>query len=590
MLNWLRNIFSSENDQDPSFITLVRTVLIIATVGSTALAFSQSLAVREPNDWATVYAIAIITLISGTSLFFSYRNILWPGKLLFPTLTLIAVTFIAINAKGLHDSAIVGFPIVIIFASLLLGQKAISLATTFTILAVWTVAYFDFSGLNSTNFAKTTGLDDVIAITILQIAAAGSLNSLMHRLNRAVDVAKTNEQAQIEANQELRELHSTLEERISERTSEVSQRAIQFQAIAEISKVIIDARGELKDLLPRIANVIGEQFNFYHVGIYLLDNRKEYAHLQATNSEGGRKLMAQRFNLPVNRESVVGSVASNGNLRIVLDHGEDTTPFNYLELPGTRSEIAVPLRSGVQIIGVLDIHSQAQSAFGGAEAEVLSVLADQVTIAIEVARQFEETQRSLKETERIYQQYVRQEYSQLIKTRTERGFIYRDAEVKSLEKPLQAPEILEAIKSGDLQVADNPQGTKLAVPIKLRGHVIGTLNVGTNGNNKPTSENIEIITAVADRLAIALENVRLLDAAQRRAVREHAIGEISASVSSSTNMEEILRSAVLELGRRIGGADVVLELGADPGVENMLADTSGGIRKNIGNGKDEEPE
>ena len=561
MLNWLQSFFSSEDDQDPSFITLVRTILIIATVGSAALVVSQAFAVRNPGDWATVYAIAIISLISGISLFLTYRNLLWPGKLLFPALTLVAVTFIAINAKGLHDSAIVGFPIVIIFASLLLGQKAVPLATAFTILAVWTVAYCDFTGINTTEFAKTTRFDDVIAITTLQIAAAGSLNSLMHRLNRAVGISKANEQAQIEANQELRELQTTLEERIEKRTLELSQRAIQFQAIAEVSKVIIDTRGELKVLLPQIANVIGEQFNFYHVGIFLLNESKEYVFLQATNSKGGRKLLAQKFNLPVNRESVVGSVASSGNPSIALEHREDTIPLYYQELSGTRSEIALPLRSGEQIIGVLDIHSQEQSAFGGSEAEVLSILADQVTIAIEVARQYEETQYSLKETERIYQQYVRQEYSRLIKSRPERGFVYKDTEVKPLKSPLQATEILEAIQSGNLQVAENPQGTKLAVPIKLRGLVIGTLNVSMKGNNKPSAENIEVITAVAERLALALENVRLLDEAQRRAAKERTISEGAARVSEALDVESVLQATAEELERVLNSSEVVIQLG-----------------------------
>ena len=560
MLNWLQNFFSSEDDQDPSFISLVRTILIVATVGSAALVVSQASSVRDSNDWATIYALTLILLISGISLFLTYRNMLWPGKLLFPAITLVAVTFITINLDGLHDSAIVGFPLVIIFSSLLLGQKALPLATVFTILGVWTVAYCDFAGINTTEIAKSTRVNDVISISILQVIAAGSLNGLMRRLNRAVDISKANEQAQIEANNELRDLQGTLEERIKGRTSELSQRAIQFQAIAEISRVIIDARGELKVLLPRIADIIGEQFGFYHVGIFLLDNRQEYAHLQATNSEGGRKLLAQKFSLPINRESIVGSVANSGTARIALERGEDTTPLYHQELPRTRSEIALPLRSGDQVIGVLDIHSHEQNAFGGSETEVLNVLADQVTIAIEVARQFEEAQHSLKESERIYQQYVRREYNQLIKTRNERGFVYKDAEVKPLENPLQATEILDAIQSGTLQVTENAQGTKLAAPIKLRGQVIGTLNVGMNGNNKPNAENIEIITAVAERLALALENVRLLDEAQRRAAKEHTISEGAVRVSAALDIESILQTTAEELERTLGSSEVIIQL------------------------------
>jgi GAF domain-containing protein len=498
--------------------------------------------------------------MSGISLFLSYRNILWPGQVLFPTLTLIAVTFIAINANGLHDSAIVGFPIVIIFSSLLLGQKAVPLATAFTILGVWTVAYFDFKGINTTEIAKRTGIDDVIVISALQIVAAASLNGLMRRLNRALEVSKENEQAQIEANMELRELHSTLEERIKERTSELSQRAIQFRAIAEISKIVIESRGELKTLLPRIANVIGEQFNFYHVGIFLLDPNRTYAHLQATNSEGGRKMLAQQFRLPVNQESIIGIVANTGNLRIALDSGDNAVPFNNPDLPEARSEIAMPLRSGEQIIGVLDIYSQNENAFDSGEIEVLNVLADQVTIAIEVARQFEETQHSLTELERIYQQYVRQEYSQLIKAQVARGFVYKNTEVKPLDKPLQATEIREAVKSGYMHILENKQGTKVAVPIKVRGQVIGTLNIGTNGSNKPSEENIEIITAVADRLALAIENVRLLDEAQRRAAKERTISEGAARVSEAFDIESILQTTAEELERTLGGSEVIIQL------------------------------
>jgi len=563
MLNRLRAIFSSENDQDPSSVTLVRTILIIATVGSATLVVSQSIAVRGPGGWFTVFAIAIITIMAGTSLFLSYRMVLWPGKLLVPFSVLFAVTFIAIDAYGLHDSAIVGFPIVILTASLLLGQKAIPLATGLTILGVLTVAYCDFTGINTTEIAKKTAIDDVIAITTLQIIAAGLLNGLMHRLNRAVDISKANETAQIEANQELRDLQSTLEERIDERTFEVSQRAIQFKAIAEIAKVIIDAKGDLKALLPRIANVIGEQFNYYHVGIFLLDESKEYAYLKATSSEGSKKLLEQNFSLAVNRESLIGSVASSGNLHIAMDHGEDTTPVNYLELTGTRSEIALPLRSGDQIIGVLDIHSQEPSAFRGGETEVLNVLADQVTIAIEIARQFEETQRTLKESQRVYQQYARQEYNKLVSSRTKRGFVYKNTDAKPLEKPLQGTEITKAIKSGDLQVMETSHGTKLAVPIKLRGQVIGTLNVTTNGKKKPGTGNIEIISAVADRLALALENARLLDNAQRRAAGERIIGAATARVRESMDIESVLRNAAQELHKAFGNVEAEVWLGSE---------------------------
>ena len=560
MVNWFRKALSLENDKDPSFITLVRTVLTIATIGGVALSVFQVFQVKESNDWAIVFAIAIIAVLAGISLFLSYRNIIWPGKLLLPATTLVAVTFITINGNGMHDSAMVGFPIALIFAGLLLGQKALPFATAFTILGVWTVAYFDLSGINVTEIAKQTGIDDVIIISTLQVIAASSLNSLMKRLNRAVGISKANEQAQIETNQELRDLQSTLEERIQERTYELSNRAIQFKAIAQISKVIIDAKGELNILLPRIANIIGEQFNFYHVGIFLLDERNEYALLRATNNRGKQNVVTQEHKVPVDRGSIVGIAASTGNYHIALDAGDNAVSFNYPDLPDTRSELALPMRSGEKIIGVLDIHSSEQNAFGSDEAEVLSVLADQVTIAIEVAQQFEETQRSLAETERVYQQYVRQEYNRLVKSQPHRGFVYKETEVKPFDKPLQNAEIIDAIQSGDIHKTEKKRGTRLAAPIKLRGQVIGTLNIGTNGGQQPNTEDIEIITAVADRLALALENARLLEDAQHRAAKERTISEGAARVSAALDVESILRTTADELERTLGGSEVIIQL------------------------------
>ena len=90
--------------------------------------------------------------------------------------------------------------------------------------------------------------------------------------------------------------------------------------------------------------------------------------------------------------------------------------------------------------------------------------------------------------------------------------------------------------------------------------MIGTLNVGTNGNNKPSVENIEIITAVADRLALALENVRLLDEAQRRAAKEHTISEGAARVSAALDIESILQTTAQELERMLGSSEVIIQL------------------------------
>jgi GAF domain-containing protein len=100
----------------------------------------------------------------------------------------------------------------------------------------------------------------------------------------------------------------------------------------------------------------------------------------------------------------------------------------------------------------------------------------------------------------------------------------------------------------------------VSLPIKLRGEVIGTIDIRSADNRQWDQDEMDIITAIIERAAIAMENSRLIDDAQRRAAREQAIGEMAANIGTYTDTEAILRATVNEIGQKIGGARVVFEL------------------------------
>jgi GAF domain-containing protein len=86
------------------------------------------------------------------------------------------------------------------------------------------------------------------------------------------------------------------------------------------------------------------------------------------------------------------------------------------------------------------------------------------------------------------------------------------------------------------------------------------------GERDWTQDEIALLEAAAERAALALENARLVESAQRRASRERAIGEITTKIGAVTHIESILQTAVEELGRKIGGsAEVILELDSEEG-------------------------
>ncbi len=151
---------------------------------------------------------------------------------------------------------------------------------------------------------------------------------------------------------QLRELINSLEQRVMERTStleEVSRnadrRAAQFEAIALIVKAINSVH-QMDALLPQITSVISERFGYYHVGIFLNDEADQTAVLAASNSEGGKNMLARGHRLKIGEQGIVGYVAATGTVRVARSVGEDAVYFNNPDLPETLSEMALPLHAG----------------------------------------------------------------------------------------------------------------------------------------------------------------------------------------------------------------------------------------------------
>ncbi|HUI90475.1 MAG TPA: GAF domain-containing protein [Anaerolineales bacterium] len=374
------------------------------------------------------------------------------------------------------------------------------------------------------------------------------------------------------ANQ-LRDLIGTLEQRVRERTSElasanqeVSHRAAQLEAIAKVTRSIASIQ-DLQTILPEIAQTISEEFGFYHIGIFMLDEAKQFAVLQAANSQGGQAMLQHGHRLKVGEQGIVGFVAANAIPRIALDTGVDAVFFNNPDLPTTRSEMALPLILNEQTIGVLDVQSEEPSAFTQEDIEVLATLAEQVSIAIQNARLFDETNRSLREARGLYEQFIQ---SALSETAEEKkvGYQLKGTSLASLSTPMVSPEIEMVLAKGDTIV--KPVDTErnaaiLTIPIKLRGNVIGVLDIRSQDKADWGQDDIDIAQAVAERVALAVENATLLEDSQRRASKERIIGEVTTKISQSINLRNVLQTAVEELGHVIPGSDVIIQLEAGNG-------------------------
>ncbi|MBL8078992.1 MAG: GAF domain-containing protein [Anaerolineales bacterium] len=363
----------------------------------------------------------------------------------------------------------------------------------------------------------------------------------------------------------LRENLSTLEKRVEDRTAEITianekieRRAKQFASISEISRIINQTQN-LLELLPQIVQSISQQFNFYHTGIFLLDANKEYAILRAANSEGGQKMLYRNHKLLVGQTGIVGYVSRSGKPRIALDTGSDSVYFNNPDLPNTRSEMALPLlKSGGEIIGVLDVQSTVPNAFSQEDIDTLSALADQVAVAITNALLYEETQKTLVEGDIIYRQNLRVGWEKYTRSSNLVGVQRKGLQTNMLTEPID----INGVEPGELKNAQTPP-SHINIPLRLRGAKIGSLSIENKNNRQFTQDELDVISAILERAALAMENARLLEESQRRAAREQTISEMSARIGSGTEIEAILQTAVRELGAQISGTQISVEIGGE---------------------------
>jgi GAF domain-containing protein len=250
-----------------------------------------------------------------------------------------------------------------------------------------------------------------------------------------------------------------------------------------------------------------------------------------------------------------------------LDVGADAVFFNNPDLPDTRSEIALPLTLRGQTIGVLDVQSTDPAAFTESDAHTLTILAEQVAIAIDNARLISETQRALSESQALYRQFVSQAWDKSSQLSRHAGYVHSMVGGKPVDKAVTTPEIMEAVEKGEIVLnpsrnnQPNTNSDSITVPIKLRNQVIGVLNVrAPEGRQSWNQDEIGIMQAVSERIAYALDNARLLQDLQRRAARERSIGEISTRISQANDIDSILRLTVEELGKKLRNAEVAIQI------------------------------
>ncbi len=274
------------------------------------------------------------------------------------------------------------------------------------------------------------------------------------------------------------------------------RRARLLEAAAQVGREATSIL-DLDELLNKVVDIICDAYGFYYAGVFLVDEKGEWAVLRAGHGEPGRKMVEAGHKLKVGGLSMIGTAIAQRKARIALDVGEEPVHFKNPYLPYTRSEMALPLVIGDQVIGAMTVQSMEEAAFSDEDIASLQAMADQVAVAIRNAQ-------LLKDLEEAHKELVRTKTFEAIATST-----------------------LEAI------------------------HWIGNKALPITTSVEGLREDLAAFRKVdAERVDSMMEDLEIIDESAHLIfqVREHIIGPAREMRPGPVMAEDVLRDAVIALG------------------------------------------
>ncbi len=416
--------------------------------------------------------------------------------------------------------------------------------------------------------------------------------------------------------------------------AEAQYRSERLQTAAEVSRAASSIL-DINELIDTSVNLIRDHFDFYYVGLFLVDEAREWAVLRAGTGEPGRIQLERNHRLKIGGGSMIGWSVANREARIALDVGEEAVRFKNPILPDTHSEMALPLVSRDEVIGALTVQSVERGAFSGEDIVLLQTMADQLANAIENASLFSQTQEALAEAETLY--HITQQLSSvrdeekvyeiaidaIAGSGVDSSAIYMYVNSDDNTNPqLQIEQKAVWAISGEPDVANGTrfqagdfvmeqvvprQGLMLiedindpsianqlrqaltvigitslmALPLSTYQNRLGFLLAAYKHPDKKFTQNqTRFFTTIAQQMVTALENLRLLGASQRRARREEIIREITSRIRNAVDIDDILKTTITELGKVVGTSqgNITLGVGTLP-AQDQTPDSNGSKNK-----------
>jgi len=307
------------------------------------------------------------------------------------------------------------------------------------------------------------------------------------------------------------------------------------------------------------------------VGLYQVEG--QWASLWAGTGEAGVHMRSEGHRLRVGGTTAVGQCAVETTPIFARARDGGTTRVGDEYVPGTRSEVALPLLSGGEVLGILSIRSDDEDAYSAGDLPTLVALGGQIGGAVARARLLERTQRALTElqtTQGRAQQLAWSDYLELAPVTEFALGESADDDGSSIIEQVNA-----ILSAGETSGDTHRDSSALVVPITQSGATIGALGVAADGQRQWTADEMALAESVVERMGLAMENLRLLDETRRSVAVGQLTQSITAEMRQSLDVDQVLRAAVQRIAEAFDAAEVTVRLSAE-GAVDLAPDDGGG--------------